>query len=102
MMETSYSYTTVIVEPDGASRISVHLHPDQTMSVLCSEGRRRAQISFSHARADVIITPTNPEAPTAEDLKTARQLAELFGRYAVEVERLHALKVASVPGESAA
>ncbi|MEV0667183.1 hypothetical protein ACIBI3_38815 [Actinomadura luteofluorescens] len=101
-METSYSYTTLVVEPDGTSRVSVHLHPDHNMSVLCSEGRRRAQISFSHARADVIITPTTPEAPTAGDVATARQLAGLFGRYAAEVERLHALNVASMPDESAA
>ena len=101
-METSYSYTTVMVEPDGKSRISVHLIPDRRTSVINSVSGLRAQIAFMHAGADVTITPTNPTAPTAEDVETARRLAELFGRYVAEVERLHALNVASAPGESAA
>ncbi|GAA2257043.1 MULTISPECIES: hypothetical protein [Actinomadura] len=100
-METSYSFTTVRVDPDGTPAISVHLIPDRQMSVYCSDGGHRAQIAFIHAGANVTITPTNPESPTAEDLVTARRLAELFGRYVAEVERLHALSVASMPSESA-
>ncbi|TDD23456.1 hypothetical protein E1287_38990 [Actinomadura sp. KC06] len=87
----SYSYTTVCVDPDGTARTSVHLHPDEQVSVLCGSGQKRAQISLSHASADVIITPTNPEAPTARDLAVARKLAESFARYPAEVERLHEL-----------
>ncbi|WP_149261580.1 hypothetical protein [Actinomadura sp. K4S16] len=98
-METSYSYTTVSVDSDGASTVNVALRPDRDVSVLCARGRDRAQISISHARAHVTITPTNPTAPTAEDVATARQLAGLFARYAAEVERLHA-NGASVPGGS--
>jgi hypothetical protein len=94
-METSYSYTTVSVDPDGTSRVSVHLIPNREMSVYCSPGGHRAQIAFMHAGANVTVTPTNPTAPTVEDVKTARQLADLFARYAAEVERLHALNGAA-------
>ncbi|GAA0222446.1 hypothetical protein GCM10009527_018460 [Actinomadura nitritigenes] len=87
----AYSYTTVTVEPDGSARITVHMHPDDSLSVLCGSGRDRAQISFTHAGADVIITPTDPNSPTAGDVQVARQLAESFATYAAEVERLHAL-----------
>lgn len=80
----------------------MNLTPDRQMSVINSVSGRRAQITFMHAGAHVTITPTNPEAPTAEDLATARRLGELFGRYVAEVERLHALNRASVPGESVA
>jgi hypothetical protein len=98
-METSYSYTTVLVEPDGSTLTHVSLHPDGRMSMMCPRGGDRAQITLSHARADVTIAPTNATAPTAEDLRVARQLAELFARYAAEVERLHT-NSASVPGGS--
>jgi hypothetical protein len=94
-MQTSYSYTTVSVDPDGTTTVDVTLRPDRDVSVLCPLGRDRAMISISHARAYVVITPTNPTAPTAEDIETARRLAELFGRYAAEVERLHALNGAA-------
>ncbi|MEU8117627.1 hypothetical protein AB0C21_02845 [Spirillospora sp. NPDC049024] len=98
-MADSNSYTTVSVDPDGTSRIVVNLIPDRQMSVYCSHGGPRAQIAFMHAGANVTITPTDPAAPTAEDLATARRLAELFARYAAEVERLHT-DGASVPGGS--
>ncbi|GAA0287061.1 hypothetical protein GCM10009527_098080 [Actinomadura nitritigenes] len=87
----AYSYTTVVVEPDGATRIGVSLQPDESVSVLCSTGRPRAQISVMHAGADVVIAPTDPECPTAGDVEIARRLAASFERYADEVERLHAL-----------
>jgi hypothetical protein len=88
----AYSYTTVVVEPDGSTRITVSLQPDESVSVLCSTGRPRAQISVTHAGADVVITPTDPESPTAGDVEIARWLAAAFATYADEVERLHALK----------
>ncbi|MGI5324834.1 hypothetical protein [Actinomadura nitritigenes] len=91
----AYSYTTVVVEPDGSTRIGVSLQPDESVSVLCSTGRPRAQISVTHAAADVVITPTDPESPTAGDVQVARQLAESFAVYAAEVERLHALTTES-------
>ncbi|MEU4824619.1 hypothetical protein AB0H37_22350 [Actinomadura sp. NPDC023710] len=101
-METSYSHTTVMVEPDGTAVISVSLYPDGRMAMTCPTGVNRAQLWISHARARVLIAPTNPEAPTAEDVETARKLAEVFARYAAEVERLHALNDASTRRESAA
>lgn len=101
MMGDSYSYTTVQVEPDGTASVYVSLRPDERLSLLCPRDRDRAQLWISHARADVTITPTNPTAPTAEDLATARRLAESFAQYAAEVERLHALNGASLPDASA-
>ncbi|WP_433466830.1 hypothetical protein [Spirillospora sp. CA-128828] len=93
----AYSYTTVNVDPDGTASVNVALRPDREVSVLCPRGRDRAQISISHAGARVVIMPTNPTAPTAEDLATARQLAELFARYAAEVERLHTASQSAAP-----
>ena len=101
-MQTSYSHTTVMVEPDGTAVISVSLYPDGRMAMTCPTDGNRAQLWLSHAGARVLIAPTNPEEPTAEDVVTARKLAEVFGRYAAEVERLHTLNVVSMPGESAA
>ncbi|MGC4957903.1 hypothetical protein ACLQ2P_32305 [Actinomadura citrea] len=101
-METSYSYTTVSVDADGTSLISVSLYPDGRMSMTCPTDGNRAQFSISHAQARVTIAPTNPTAPTAADVATARRLAELFGRYVAEVERLHALNSASTRRDSAA
>lgn len=88
----AYSYTTVVVEPDGSTRIGVSLQPDESVSVLCRTGGTRAQISMMHAGADVTITPTDPESPTGGDVEIARWLAAAFERYADEVERLYALK----------
>ncbi|GAA0568742.1 hypothetical protein [Actinomadura livida] len=92
----AYSYTTVNVDPDGTASVDVTLRPDERVSLLCM--RDRGQLVISHAQAHVTITPTNPTAPTAEDLAVAHKLAELFARYAAEVERLHVLNGASVPG----
>jgi hypothetical protein len=86
----AHSSTSISVERDGRARISVHLLPDQGMSVLVSEGKAWAQISLSHCDAHVIIAPTDSAAPTAEDLQVARRLAQSFAVYAAEVERLHA------------
>ena len=99
----AYSYTTLIVDPDGTASVNVTLRPDEQVSLLCVRDRGRAQLSISHARADVTITPANPTAPTAEDLAVARRLAELFAQYAAEVERLHALNgQQDEPAETAA
>ncbi|WP_141973760.1 hypothetical protein [Actinomadura hallensis] len=98
MME-SYSYTTVQVEPDGTALTSVTMHPDERVSVLVPRGKNRAQISVTHAYAHVCIAPTRATAPTADDVRVARQLAESFAAYAAEVERLHALN--NPQGESA-
>ncbi|MFG2091178.1 hypothetical protein [Spirillospora sp. NPDC048824] len=87
----TYSYTTVEVEQDGTAVTSVTLHPDERVSVLCPRGKNRAQISISHAYANVRIVPTNATAPTAADVRVARKLAESLAAYAAEVERLHAL-----------
>ncbi|RKS79566.1 hypothetical protein BZB76_1038 [Actinomadura pelletieri DSM 43383] len=87
----AYSYTTVRVEQDGTALTSVSLHPDERVSVLYPRGTNRAQISITHAYAHVRIVPTNATAPTAEDVRVARKLAESFVAYAAEVERLHAL-----------
>ncbi|URM97069.1 hypothetical protein LUW76_23450 [Actinomadura madurae] len=96
----SYSYTTVSVKPDGTARTSLSMQPDEWLSVVCPRGKERAQISLSHSRADVTVSPTNATAPTAGDVWVARKLAESFAIYAAEVERLHILNGASV--ESAA
>ncbi|GAA4130738.1 hypothetical protein [Actinomadura keratinilytica] len=101
-MSDAYSYTTVVVDPDGTSRISVSLRPDDDMSVVCPTGRDRAQISVSHAAAHVLIGPAAPEAPTAEDVRVARKLAESFAVYAAEVERLHAAAQRAVVSDSPA
>ncbi|MBX6770048.1 MAG: hypothetical protein IRY90_23330 [Actinomadura rubrobrunea] len=101
-MSDAYSYTTVMVEPDGTSRISVSLRPDEDMSVLCSTGRDRAQITVMHAAAHVLISPVSPKAPTSEDVRVARRLAESFAVYAAEVERLHAAARRAEVGESSA
>ena len=87
----AYSYTTVSVEPDGTARTSLSMQPDEWLSVVCPRGKERAQISLSHSRADVTLSPTSAAAPTAEDVRVARKLAESFAVYAAEVERLHAL-----------
>ncbi|NVI91975.1 hypothetical protein [Actinomadura sp. BRA 177] len=84
-----YSFTTVTVEADGTAKVGVSMHPDEEMRIYCTPGRDRAQISVMHARADVMIGPTNPTAPTAGDVQIARQLATAFATYAAEVERLH-------------
>ncbi|WP_344208901.1 hypothetical protein, partial [Actinomadura livida] len=81
----AYSYTTLTVDPDGTTAVHVTLRPDEQISLLCLRDRGRAQLGISHARADVTITPTNPTAPTAQDVRVAHQLAELFARYAAEV-----------------
>ncbi|MUN42853.1 hypothetical protein [Actinomadura litoris] len=91
----AYSYTTIQVERDGTADVHVSLHPDEWMSVLCVTGRERAYLSISHAKASVTVCPTRPDAPTAGDLRVARQLAEAFAVYAAEVERLHVLNGAS-------
>lgn len=99
-MSDAYSYTTIVVRPGRAPRITVSLQPDGGIDVFCAAGRQRAQISISHADADVTVTPTNATAPTAEDVRAARKLAESFAVYAAEVERLHkAARLAEV-GES--
>lgn len=85
----AYSYTTVVVEPDGSARVTVSMHPDERLSVLLAVGYERAQISLTHANADLIIAPTNAAAPTVEDVLVARKIAESFATYAAEVERLH-------------
>lgn len=95
----SYSYTTVVVEPDGTARTSVNVYPDESLRVLCTTGGPRAQISLDHAGASVLIVPTNAEAPTAEDVRAARRLAESFAVYAAEVERLHATSVDGASGK---
>lgn len=87
----AYSYTTVSVRPDGSARTTLSMQPNKYLEVLCPRGRDRAQISLSHARADVTLSPTRATAPTAEDVWVARKLAESFAVYAAEVERLHAL-----------
>ena len=97
----SHSYTTVRVDPDGKTVVDVTLRPDRGVFVLCPQGHDRAQLSISHGRADVLIMPSDPVAPTAADVDAARKLAEMFARYAAEVERLHALNGASTPGVSA-
>ncbi|URM95288.1 hypothetical protein LUW76_13725 [Actinomadura madurae] len=91
MASRSYSYTTVSVDPDGKTAVSVSLLPDPTVRVWCEPGRDRVQMVIAHAGAEVFITPTAPEAPTAEDVTVARKLAESFAVYAAEVERLHAM-----------
>lgn len=93
----AYSYTTLTVDPDGTAAVHVTLRPDEQVSLLCVRDRGRAQLAISHARADVTITPTNPTAPTAEDLAVARRLAELFARYSAEVERLHIAAQSDAP-----
>ncbi|WP_433465512.1 hypothetical protein [Spirillospora sp. CA-128828] len=97
MMQTSYSHTTVMVEPDGTSVISVSLYPDGRMAMTCPTDGDRAQIWISHAGARVLIAPTNPEEPTAEDVRVARKFAEVFARYAAEVERLHTAAQSAAP-----
>ena len=87
----AYSYTTVSVKPDGTARTTLSMQPDEWLSVICPRGKKRAQISLEHSRADVTLSPTSPTAPTAEDVRVARKLAESFAIYAAEVERLHAL-----------
>ncbi|MFI0374509.1 hypothetical protein ACH35V_42195 [Actinomadura sp. 1N219] len=99
----AYSYTTVSVEPDGTALTSVSLHPDERVSVLYPRGKDRAQISIAHAYAHVSIVPTNATAPTAEDVRVARKLADSFAAYAAEVERLHGLHtIAAEPAEDPA
>ncbi|NVI86844.1 hypothetical protein [Actinomadura sp. BRA 177] len=98
----AYSYTTVRVEPDGSAAVHVSLHPDASVSVLAGTGYDRAQISVSHARADVTFCPTNPTAPTSSDVRIARQLAESFATYAAEVERLHIENCTAEPAEDTA
>lgn len=95
----SYSYTTVSVQPDGKARVSVALHPDESMVVLCSQGGARAQIAVLHCDASVTVCPTDPQAPTGADVRAARELAERFAAYADEVERLHQINQAD-PGPS--
>lgn len=97
-----YSFTTITVEPDGTAKVVVTMHPDEDMRVYCTPGRDRAQISVMHARADVMICPTNATAPTAGDVQTARQLATAFATYAAEVERLHVENRAAEPAEDTA
>ncbi|MFA1548802.1 hypothetical protein [Actinomadura chokoriensis] len=97
----AYSYTTVQVDPDGTARVHVALHPGEDVRVYCTPGRDRAQISVMHARADVTFCPTNPTAPTAEDVRVARQLAESFATYAADVERLHVRNRAPAEGSAA-
>ncbi|MFB4307202.1 hypothetical protein [Actinomadura sp. GTD37] len=98
----AYSYTTVQVEPDGSAAVHVSLYPDESVSVLAVTGRGRAQISVQHANASVSVAPTNPAAPTAEDVQIARRLAESFAAYAAEVERLHVQNRAAEPAEDTA
>lgn len=98
----AYSYTTVTVEPDGTATVHVSMRPDEQVRVWCTPGRDRAQISLAHARADVVITPTDPTAPTAGDVRVARRLAESFATFAAEVERLHVLNRAAEPAEDTA
>ncbi|TDD75323.1 hypothetical protein E1293_28500 [Actinomadura darangshiensis] len=85
----AYSYTTVSVESDGTAKVHVAMHPDEDVTVYCTPGRDRAQISVMHARADVTICPTDATAPSTGDVQVARQLAAAFATYAAEVERLH-------------
>ncbi|TDC55353.1 hypothetical protein E1281_13005 [Actinomadura sp. KC345] len=98
----SYSYTTVQVEPDGSALTSVCMRPDERMSVLYPRGKNRAQISITHANAYMLVTPTRPTAPTAEDVRVARKLAESFAAYAAEVERLHVENGGSEPAQDPA
>ncbi|WP_021596235.1 hypothetical protein [Actinomadura welshii] len=91
------SFTTLKVDPDGTTSVCVTLRPDAQISVQCRQDRPRVQLWISHGRADVTIVPSNPEAPTAEDVRVARQLAELFARYAAEVERLHTVSQSAAP-----
>ncbi|TDC47703.1 hypothetical protein E1281_25865 [Actinomadura sp. KC345] len=98
----SYSYTTVSVKPDGSAHTSVSMLPDKWLSVVCPRGKDRAQISLSHSRADVTLSPTNATAPTAGDVWVARKLATSFALYAAEVERLHVANGGSEPAQDPA
>jgi len=50
----------------------------------------------------VSVAPTNPAAPTAEDIQIAHRLAESFAAYAAEVERLHVQNRTAEPAEDTA
>ncbi|WP_433500212.1 hypothetical protein ACQP1K_07870 [Sphaerimonospora sp. CA-214678] len=89
MRRDPYTYVTVSIDSDGASRVGVSFYTPGlrvTAGVLESG---RPYLDISSKTADVSISTTGAGAVTSTDLEIARQLFNAAASYLADCERLH-------------
>ncbi|MFC0864632.1 hypothetical protein ACFHYQ_20280 [Sphaerimonospora cavernae] len=89
MTRDPYTYVTVSIDSDGASRVGVSFY---TPGLRVSAGvldSGRPFLDICSKTADVSISTTGAGAVTSTDLAIARQIFNVAASYLADCERLH-------------